>query len=245
MAFKRRYRRSYRRKTRGRFGRRARRTGFATKVRRIVSKTQETKFIEAGEENVQLYHDYGPTGSYGGILYDPWSTITKGTGVSNRVGDQIMPVGMKFKLWLANKQDRPNIQYRVIVASVKRVQGGAVVTKNNLYPLVPTVNNTLICNMDMEKVSRVYYDRVHKIEMGFSQTVTNVANPWSGREAHKTIKLWIGKRRGARAIKYNANGEIMNNGLMVWVIPYDSYGTLTTDNISSCAYTYRLYFKDA
>lgn len=245
MAFKRKYRRSYRTKRRGRFGRK-RRTTFQTRVKRIVAKTQETKFLEYGEENVQLYHDYGPTGSYGGILYDPWATITKGTGVANRVGDQITPVGMKFRMWLANKLDRPNVQYRVIVASVKRTIGGVMTTKNNVYPLMSTVNNTLICNMDMEKVSHVFYDKIIRLETGYDNSMNQTTGAFGyGREAHKTIKLWIGKRRGGRAIKFDANGGIMNNPLMVFVIPYDSYGTLTTDNIASCAYTYRLYFKDA
>ena len=36
----------------------------------------------------------------------------------------------------------------------------------------------------------------------------------------------------------------MNNPLAVYLIPYDSYGSLTTDNIASIAWTMRLYWKD-
>jgi hypothetical protein len=58
-------------------------------------------------------------------------------------------------------------------------------------------------------------------------------------------KLWI-KKKNARDIVFDSTGsnQIVNNPIHVWVIPYDSYGTLTTDNIASLAYQGCVYYKD-
>ncbi len=64
------------------------------------------------------------------------------------------------------------------------------------------------------------------------------------KECHLFNKLWI-KRKRANKIKYaRQTGEVEYKFVAVYVIAYDIYSTLTTDNIASSAYNATLYFKD-
>jgi len=232
---------SYKKRARGRYGPTRK---FAARVKRITRQTQETKFIQDGRENVQLYHDVGagtgPTTNQISISFDPWRLITQGTTRSTRVGDKIMPVGYKLRLWLANKADRVDVLYRVIIAVLPRTVGSTVPTGANvdLFRAMDSgTNNSTMCGMiDTENVKKVLLDKVYK-----SQN----SSGYDTKEVHLLKKFYIQSKR-ARAIKYvNNSTEHQNNQMGIWVIPYDSYGTLQTDNIASCAYVQRLYFKDA
>lgn len=242
MAYKRKFSRYSKKSRRGKFTRKYRKGAFASRVKKVIAKTQETKFLDYGELNIQLYHNSGAGvavgGAYNGFMYDPWSTILQGNGRAQRVGDQVQPRGMSLKLWLANKLDRPNVMYRILVVSVRRVVGGNVVTASNLNPFNAVMSHGILCPVDMELVTRVYYDRVFNLQVGYSHGGA------SDREAHKYIKIWLRRRRGGKHIKYGSDGKIANNGLLVYCIPYDSYGTLMTDNIASMSFAYRLYWKD-
>jgi hypothetical protein len=59
----------------------------------------------------------------------------------------------------------------------------------------------------------------------------------ANKEKHRVIKLWI-KRKNSRKILYSTDGNIVNSPLSLYIIPYDSYGTLVSDNIASCAFAY-------
>ncbi len=66
----------------------------------------------------------------------------------------------------------------------------------------------------------------------------------TGKEAHSLVSIWL-KRKDARPIVYNqGTNNIINSPLLLYIIPYDSYGTLISDNIASYAFHYRLYYKD-
>lgn len=241
MAFKRKYRR-YKKSRRGKYGRKARK--FAARVRRITRQTQETKFIQDGRENVQLYHDVGsnigPSTFQSAITFDPWTIVSQGTTRSTRIGDKILPVGHKIRLWLANKADRIDVLYRIIIAVLPRTVGSVVPNGANvdLFRAMDSgTNNSTMCGMiDTEHVKKVLLDKVYKNQN---------SSGYDTKEVHMLKKFYI-KAKKPRVIRYVNNGnQHMNNQLGVWVIPYDSYGTLQTDNIASCAYVQRLYFKDA
>lgn len=218
-------------------------------MNRLIAKKTETKWLDIGLENQQLYHNTGVTGGayVSPILFNPWKQIPLGTTRYSRIGDRIHPVGMKIKLWLANKKDRPNVIYRVVVCILPRTFGGSVVSSGSIDPGVSamtsgTLGNYSILPWDTEKGIKVLYDRTIRNEMGVSHT------HYSGeqKESHKIVKMWI-KRKRSRPVMWDqldATGNILNNPLAVYVVPYDSYGTLTTDNISSCAMFARLYWKD-
>lgn len=239
------YNRYFKRKFRGKFTRRVRRRpNFRARVKRVLLRNAETKWLSAGIENIQLYHNTGVPGSafVRGIIFDPWvpANITVGTGVHQRIGDSLIPRGMSVKIWLANKLDRPNIMYRIMVLVLPRMYNGAVVSYGSIDPCEPCTQgsngNYLMLPPDKEKGVKTLYDRVISNEKGISGV------SGGNKECHKLVKFWI-KSKG-RPIKYDqANGHV-NNFLAVYVIPYDSYGSLITDNIASCSYHYKLYWKD-
>lgn len=235
--------RSFRKSRRphGRFGRKTQRT-FQSRVKRVISRAAETKYYDAGNENQQLYHNTGVTGyaHVGAVYFNPWQSIVKGTDRSNRIGDTISPVGMLLKLWLSNKFDRPTVSYRVVCCIMPRVYNGALTTAGNVDP-GPTMNvgangNYSVLPWDKEKGIKVLYDKLHVVQ-GYDNYAA------AGKETHKNVKIWIKRKRG-RSIKFDSNNQILNNYFALYVIPYDSYGSLTTDNIASMALFARLYFKD-
>lgn len=108
--------------------------------------------------------------------------------------------------------------------------------------------NQMLLPLDKDSGIKAYYDKVFNLQLGQSSTEIPILG-WAGKEVHMLKKFWI-KSKGTRAIQYDpgagagVNYTIANNPLLVYVIPYDSYGSLKTDNIASCAYRARLYFKD-
>lgn len=214
-------------------------------------KTAETKNYRIANENQQLYHNTGTTGYafVGPILFNPWRYIPLGTNHHQRVGDTITPRGMSLRLWMANKLDRPNILYRVMVLVMPKSYNGIAVTSGSLDIGATFQNgangNYITMPIDTEKGIKVLYDKVFRNEAGFSAVPSTTAlgdqNPL---ECHIFKKLWIKRKRSNNIMFDTAGVEIVNKPLNIYVIPYDSYGTLTTDNIASCAWTATLYYKD-
>lgn len=223
-------------------------------ARRAVAKMSETKAVTFSHENVQLYHNLGPTGGavvVGGqpwsdaIFFNCWANIVQGATKVNRIGNRIMPRGMAMRLWLANKQDRPNIIYRVIIAVVPKLnQAGQLTTPTNLDTFELPLTSNLIRTVDHDLGIKVLYDRLVRNEKGCS-VVPNpgLAGDLDGKESHVLKKIWI-KRRGRPIIFNDATNVIVNKPIALYVIPYDSYGTLTTDNIASYSYFCKLFWKD-
>lgn len=257
MAYTRRMSRSYRkrpykRSRRGKYSRRAGARSFQSRVKKVLMKTSETKYYDIGFENEQLYHNCGTfqllfPGYIRSISqwFNPWNVIQKGTNRFNRIGDKITPRGMSLKLWLASKYDRPNTQFRVIVAILPKVVAGDITIPRFDPFQIPNsgvLGNYLLSPPDTDKGVKFLYDRVHR-------TSNQGAYPLGGgagnnKENVKQIKLWI-KRKRSRDIVYDTTStDIINKPLAVYVIPYEQYSTLNTDNIASCAGYMRLYYKD-
>jgi len=214
-------------------------------------KASETKKYQFADENVQLYHNIGytttpmvPSQCSLAQVFNIWADINKGTGSFNRIGDKITPRGMSLKLWIANKLDRPNVMYRLIVATTPKAIGGTAVTSTNVDPWddiqLGSNGNKMIRMLDTDRGVKVIYDRVFNLNQAFVGG-SNLPQ----KEGHIYKKLWIRKKQ-ARTIVYDSTGsnQIVNNPIHVWLIPYDSYGTLTTDNIASMAYQGCVYYKD-
>ena len=213
-----------------------------------MRKQVELKYADYGQENNQLYHNLGASATnLRGIIFDPWVLPAKGDNRDQRNGDEIIPIGMRLKLWLANKSDRPNLLYRVIVAVIPRVYGNTITTIDNINIFSPltfgTNGNNMMSVLDKEKGIKTLYDRIFRVEGGMSAVYG--AGTWANKEYHKPVNIFI-QRKKSRKIKFDNNNpnHIINNPLGVYVIPYDSYGTLTTDNVASCAWWFRLMYRD-
>lgn len=127
--------------------------------------------------------------------------------------------------------------------------GGVVTTHSNFVALqAPTFGlngNRLLQPPDKDRGVKIFYDRIIRNEKGITGVVYNdAAQPWGRKECHIFKKMFL-KRKRARNIVFDpANNEIVNRPFFFWIIPYDSFGTLETDNIASYSYQARAYWKD-
>jgi hypothetical protein len=97
----------------------------------------------------------------------------------------------------------------------------------------------MILPLDKDRGIKAYYDRVINCQNANSGTAASV-----NKEGHWLRKLFI-RRKGAPRITFdNLSAAIVNNPLLLYVIPYDSYGTVLMDNIASCSFYCRMYYKD-
>jgi hypothetical protein len=212
-------------------------------------KNSETKYIDAGENNVQLYHNVGQASVIPLPPFVPrsipnffniWSQITPGTGRDQRIGDKITPRGMSLTMFLESKKDRPNTTYRVIVAKLPKQYDNAVTTSVfDIFQNTGTGNRLLLA-ADQDKGVKFLYDKIYR----------PANQSWSGvgganmRQQTKYIKLWI-KRKRSNAIVFNQNlQQIVNSPIALYVIPYEEFDTYETDNIANMDYRVRLYWKD-
>lgn len=200
--------------------------------------------MQAGLENVQLYHDVGngigPTTNQKALVFDPWLNLVQGVSKSTRIGDKVTPVGYKLRLWFANKPNFIDVLYRLIVVILPRAIGTVAVSPTNVDLFratdIGTNNSTMCGHIDKETVKKVLYDKTFRLQN---------SSGFDTKEVHMIKKLYF-KTKRARPIEYINNSNVhKNNFLAVYLIPYDSWGTLQTDNIASCAYIDRIYYKDA
>lgn len=196
----------------------------------VVKRQSETKTSSTGEENLQLYHHtpyfhqnmlYTQTGTDSGDRPGNWSV---------RVGDELYLQSMRLKLWLSNKQDRPNVIYRVMVFWYNT---GTPITS---LSVLDAFNNLLLNKPNRESIS-VIADKYIK----------NVGDSTAGRE-HSTLKF-INKNWKNKKIVYNDTDtptpyQPKKRDIAFMVLAYDAYGTLITDNIASFAYQYDIKYKE-
>jgi len=238
---------------RGRFSRR--KTSFKARVKRVLMKSSETKYQDIAFENRQLYHNLGSEPSPPGVVipvnvtsapdwFNPWVTITQGTARNQRIGDKISPVGMSLKIYLANKADRVNTMYRLIVAILPK-SVGTNITTNVFDPFQIATNgvtgNNMLLPPDKDLGVKFLYDRIHRINpQSFGVASTG------GKEQTKLVKLWI-KRKRQSPIVFSGpliGTQLMNKPLAIYCLPYEQFSTLTTDRVGSWSGYMRMYYKD-
>jgi hypothetical protein len=146
------------------------------------------------------------------------------------------------KLWLANKADRPNRMYRIMILKFPKTVQGTITGAGTINPFdVANFGNTgnkIILPLDKDKGIVAYYDRVINCQNANPGTAAG-----TNREGHWSSGL---RKRNLVLLFTTIDRErlYVNNTLLFYVIPYDSFGTLITDNIASASYYCGLYCKD-
>lgn len=215
--------------------------GLVNLIKKISLKQMETKSVHKIEENVNINHNVGYI--YTNLLKTSQGvtdTDTGATSFSNRLGDEIVARGLSIKLWVATKFDRPNVMFRI---GVFKYQAGSIPTLAQIF--TGANGNRMMDKLDNEYIT-IVYQKIFNLQVGFSSYLNSAsnANAQGGREAHTYRKIWIPLKN--KKIVYNNGGSVpkfIDYGF--FIVPYDSYGTLTTDNIASFAYEQQMYFKDA
>lgn len=202
---------------------------------KAVMKKSETKSTHVTEENKNLYHNVGY--NITGLLNTTQAISDNQAGTSvlaSRIGDQVSAKGLGIKLWLSNKLDRPNVMYRLFVYMY---QSQTLPTMSDLFK--SQLGNRMMDDIDVESYKILYHKRVN-LQVGYSNSG---GGGGYGKECHKYLSIWIPLK--LRNLIYNDGGSIPKfKNIGFAIVPFDSYGTLTTDNIASFAYSYKFYFKD-
>jgi hypothetical protein len=146
---------------------------------------------------------------------------------------------------MANKADRPNIHYRVMVLRLPKSVGSTTTTSSNVDAFqvsqLGSNGNRLCLPIDTDHGIKTYYDRIITNEKDISQR--NGGDTLC--ECHKMLKIHL-RRKQSREVVYDSGAQnIVNRPLALYVIPYDARGALVTDNIASYVYSIRMRYKDS
>lgn len=208
-------------------------------IKSVSLKNVETKTTHSLAENLQLYHNT-PNLRFA-FLRTSQGTSDTDTGANyyaNRIGDMLMARGISIKLWIANKLDRPNVMYRLVVFKYQ-----STTTPTGAIAYVGANPNKMMDNLNKEVITPVY-QKIINLQTALSASGDAAGNPFVGKECHTYRKIWIPLKN--QKIIYDNGGQVPKHYDYAFMItPYDSYGTLTTDNIASYAFEYHFYFKDA
>jgi len=243
MAYKRKYRKykKFYRKSRGKYNQG--RKSFQARVRKAILKAAETKYLMSSAESTSLYHDRGTssagatTTNEGALIFNPWYSITRGTSISNRIGDEVIARGMALRLMYLTTSDRPAQFVRIIIAVIPKTSGTTVHDGSNYDLMDSAGSNDTVTGMVKREGVKVLYDKTTTL------TVQGVkAVPVTG-DNRLFKKLYIKSKKGSN-LKWQQDGTLANKPVGVWVIPYDQYGSIRTDICGYISYTYKLYFKD-
>lgn len=206
-------------------------------------KTAETKYVMGVTENAILYHDRGAgtagalTSNQGALVWNPWFAITRGDTVSNRDGDEIYPRGMAARIMYLCDSNRPSHFVRIIVAVVPKTSGTTILDGSNFDLLDAAGSNDTVTGMVKREGIKVLYDKTFTVQ---APAIRSVATTGDGRLFKK---FYIKSKKGGK-LSWQQDGNLANKPVGIWVIPYDQYGTLRTDILGYCSYSYKLYFKD-
>jgi len=207
-------------------------------IKSVSLKPVETKNTHKIDENNQLFHNV-PFIAVSGHLNTTLGTGDDNSGTSNfagRIGDEVIARGLSYKFWFANKADRPNVMYKIIFFK----------HQSNITPASPApyfsqgTTNYMIRDIDTEKYKIL---KVIKFKLENNAQRITAQDTFFGAEGHKALSVWIPLKN--MRVKYENNSSIprfFDYGYTI--VAYDSYGTLTTDNIASFAVNRKFYFKD-
>lgn len=245
----------------GKRTRTARRTYQTAKkaAKAVIMKNVETKHASNGIEDLYLYHNgagiaSGAAAQPNGlaVLDNVWFNVVPGTSVINRVGNEIFPRGISIRFYLENMIERPNIHFRVIAGFRPKTNSDGTLTSviSMKEMLDAGSNGNLIRHTSTDQGYTFIYDRVFRAEMGANLYANpDVPADQNNVRSHTFKKIWLRPRKGSKIIyPSSATGVAIspiNRAFFFTIIPYDSYNTLTTDNIARVSLQYKLYWKDA
>jgi len=219
----------------------ASRSSISRIARQVVLRAAEDKEKTTSHGKTELNHN---TLTFVGGLNSPTSTHMpgQGSGDTQRNGDKIIARGFNVHMLLGQKKDRPNVTFRVILVAQR--PGTGVLNYAALFKNVS--GNGMLDEINTDKVT-VLHQRYWKPLKALGN-VTMVTPPVGsdipeGREYTFTKKFFISRKK---MYKFEEDGSMVHNDkeLYLYVLPYDAYGSLTTDNIGYVQVWSKFKFKD-
>jgi len=214
---------------------------FAQKVKQIIYKSAETKeALYCDTTSVNLYHNVSNR-LVGNLMFTKQGVTdtpggTPGVSVPTnlvRIGDEIQPISLDIYLQFRQPVDRPNVTYKLFILKFP----GQIVPPTFL-PLKTITGNAMLDPVDTEKCSIVkikYFKHMDNYWAGTNSTSKEV-------NFFRQLKLTFPKT------KYRYAGDDLSLGgsynLGMYIVSYDTLGSLISDNIASVQWSTQLKFKD-
>lgn len=130
----------------------------ATINREIETKTTITNFSDGTQYAHMSINDLDATPWYTGQgIGNPDGASNNSTAAANRIGDEVLAKGVRYKLFLENNERFPLVHHRFMFVRCSRGQ-----TINNSQVFMGRSDNKLIDDINRSKIT-VLYDRTFKI----------------------------------------------------------------------------------
>lgn len=206
---------------------------LATMMKKVALKTTETKFKNISLQKWELYHNKNKSSA----VNISSSLCTQSDDDDGRIGNEIYLTGIKFRLLLGQKSDRPNVTFKIYVVEWDTNQAGTETNHSHFYHNV--TGNVLLDAIQSHRF-KILKKIVYKSNIG-SMEVGEVA-----KEKTFPLSFWLPMNR-----KINFQTDTgtmasmgMKENLKVVVAAYDAYGTVDTDNIAYIQGCASCYYKD-
>lgn len=213
-------------------------TKLKTQMKTIALRQCETKVANDTAENLQLTHN----GTYyKGAFFGTNQGVNDSEGFTSsnrvRIGDEIIARGLKLKWWVSNKTDRPNVMYDIYVFYYNTLD---TLTNSVFWRGTDGQGGTMNRMLDNPNPERIKV--LKKIKVTAKSQFYAV--PPHGKEHSQFRECYISFNN--KKVTYRRDSATQPKGWDVGfaIVPYDSYGTLVTDNIASFAWSSTFYFKD-
>lgn len=221
--------------------------------RRNISRIARAVVLRAAEDKekttdhnsgvaTELYHN---TLKFVAALNSPTSTHmpTQGSGDTQRVGDKIIARGFKVHMLFGQKRDRMNVTWRLMVVAQR--PGTGALTYAGLFKNVS--GNGLLDEINTDKVT-VLMQKYMKPQDNLGNMSVRV--PAVGDDVLDVAKEYTFTRKffvpRKKTYKFEDDGGVNHNDkeIYIYLVAYDAFGTLTTDNIAYCQVWSKFKYKD-
>lgn len=206
-------------------------------IKRVVAGKQETKVATynntVGVNDYIINHNLS-TRITQNVLFTLQGATDATPGFSNRIGDEINPIGVKFYFQFKQYPDRPNVTWRVWFVKVKG--GQSMVSSTVLIRAV--TGNLMMDPIDTERCSLIKQWTFKAPDNYWQGTAGTSKDMNFFRSAY--VKL------PSTSYKYGADNSGYSNmcNYPIYVSAYDSTGSLITDQLGVFNYSHEFFFKD-
>lgn len=205
-------------------------------IKKVTLKQNELKYVDHDYGKTELYHNIHDGVDLRLLNYGP----PQGDGDAQRIGNSINLSGFKLTFMFYSKSDRPNTKFRVIIYSAPYGLFAPGTAYSQLFDAV--TGNVMIDTMDKDGV------KVHKNMLVYpkniSANLTAYPEPETNKEVTSFRKVWVPYRTKVKYASDVSNTELTNRSYYCLVMAYDTYGTLTSDNIGAVQCWQRMFYRD-
>lgn len=201
-------------------------------IKKVNLNQAETKYTNKSLTYTELYHN-----SLHNFATNIWAGLpNQGTGDGDRIGDSINMLGFKVRLMLGQKNDRPNVTFRVFVVLYEDSTSGSPITYNDFFHNV--TGNALL--------DPVQYKRFKILKQFTVKNTKSSVDRWdAAKEYTRAVQFWVPFKK---KIQFRNDGSILPvnvpEHMNIIIVPYDAQGTLVTDNIAYGTGAATIYYKD-